>query len=84
MHDLEVTRGSTGLTDAEPWLDRNKRVPGSAPSFAESPLAQVWARASNTAEAATEQIERIREAHRREVEAKKIRRWLRLKRAAAS
>ena len=53
--------GTTGPVEPE-WL-RHTRSRSSGGSFAESPLAKVWARA-DTAPSVTEEIVRLREAHK--------------------
>jgi hypothetical protein len=50
---MDDPQANAPVDRAEPPLDRNTRIPGSWPSFAESPLAQVWARASDTRRDAT-------------------------------
>ena len=66
----EGVRHVRGETDAvnDTWQQRNRRLSGSPPSFAESPLAAFWERASDRHVQAADNVTCIRET-RREVEA---------------
>jgi hypothetical protein len=48
----------------EPRQRRNVVFPGSTPSFADSPLAAVWAKAADSRADAAETIARLREERR--------------------
>jgi hypothetical protein len=56
----------------DPWLRRAADVAGPTPSYKDSPLTGIWARATDPPDAA-EKIEQLREEHR-ERDAKKRRR----------
>jgi hypothetical protein len=61
----------------ETWQERNRRLPGSPPSYAESPLASVWARASDRHAMAADNIACIREVRREENAGRPLRPWRR-------
>jgi hypothetical protein len=68
---LHCVRGETDAVN-ETWQQRNRRLSGSPPSFAESPLAAFWEHASDRHVQAADNIACIRET-RREVEAQQRR-----------
>ena len=60
--------GHTGeqAVAAQPWLRRNVHLAGAPPSFADSPLAGVWARADDTRPSTEQALAGIREELRRQ------------------
>jgi hypothetical protein len=72
MEGLRPCRGETDAVN-EMWHERNRRLSGSPPSFAESPLAVFWERAADRHVQAADNVTCIRET-RREVEARQRRR----------
>jgi hypothetical protein len=48
----------------DPWLRRNVHYPGSAPEYAESPIARFWAKAADSRADAAEKIAHLREVRR--------------------
>lgn len=77
---MEAPRKDAGHDQVEPWIDRAERFPGSPPSFADSPLAKVWARADASHVSAVDEITRLRAERRHAAKAEaEARHWPRLK-----